>query len=220
MHTPVHGMLASLFSRWSQRPWTRTEHHCLIMGAMIPDAPIVCGWLNETYRYYHRNTELVAAKYTQIHFVLAAYHQTRSDLGYHHRTWALDGFFHEAIVWAGLFLLGFLVPRLAKYCYPLAASALIFHLFVDALTHTFFRRAYLWPFLPHGFSGFMSEEYLRFLLIELVITIVWLVDTLWRYRRRRIEKMRRLFFVRKLMCALRDLNPRPTPCKGVALPLS
>jgi len=26
--------------------------------------------------------------------------------------------------------------------------------------------------------------------------------------------------VRKLMCALRDLNPRPTPCKGVALPLS
>jgi hypothetical protein len=180
--TPTHGFLANIFSRFAMPQWARKEHRWFAIGAMLPDVPIFLGGAWELLRYFHHRPQLLTMHYVKTSFHTIAYVHAkpysvdvmRSELGYEWAIMRLDQISHTAVIWFGILFAGLLVARYRKVLLPMGMGALLFHLPVDALTHTFFRRIYLWPLFPGGLSGFVSHANPILLVVEGSIFLAWL----------------------------------------------
>ncbi|MBU6500510.1 MAG: metal-dependent hydrolase [Patescibacteria group bacterium] len=180
---PTHGCLANLFSRFLKNKWSGNDHLLLVIGAIVPDMPVIMVGTYELIKYLSGHPQAL-----QIHWITKSllellYDNERPKLvnylytsvGYYRGAIFLRDCLHSVFFWIILIVVACLFKKIRRKFLIVGCGAIFFHIFLDWPTHITTAYNYFWPFTLYPVRGFISHDNPWLLRAEMGIWFICLV---------------------------------------------
>ena len=182
MLTPTHACLANMFSRLFKRKWPPGLHIWFVLGAVLPDMPMLVAGSVEWLKYAAHRT-LAENWYWIKENAFALLYQNEAPaiadklwvgVSYHNAGLWFNQCFHSVFFWiAVLIFAGLSSRRPRQNLAVLACGAIFFHILVDWPTHAANAHNYLWPVLSYSLPGILSYANPLLIMVEAGIGTIW-----------------------------------------------
>lgn len=186
--TPTHACLANIFSRMFKKGWPPGMHVWFVLGAVLPDMPmLVVGSTELLRRAAHdtlaRNWDWIRGGVSALVYqngALLVADKLWINVGPHGATVWLNQCFHSVFFWIAILVAARRLCRLRQRLTVLACGAIFFHILVDWPTHAANAHNYLWPVFSYPLPGIISYANPLLLKIESGIGAIWLASWIFR----------------------------------------